>query len=271
MNEVSELVAALGADPPGPPNRIVVSSVDSTNRLARRVLTTYAADEMPPPEFLVLALEQTGGRGRQGRAWASPRGCGAYATRVVPLPDGVPAGDALESLPLLAGVGLARGLARLLDRGGSESGAGLKWPNDLLVDGRKVGGILTESLALGSGPPVALIGFGVNLRRPREGQELPPGSTSLADHLKSPPALGRLVRELLAGLEGELAHLGDLPHAVGAYRQLSVHRPGDPIRCRIGGEVVEGAFAGFDDRGHLVLARDGEAVRVAAGEIVEEN
>lgn len=271
MSEVAELVAALGADPPGPPNRIVVSRVDSTNRLARRVLTTYAADELPPPPFLVLALEQTAGRGRQGRAWASPRGCGVYATRVVPLPEGVPTGDALESLPLLAGVGLARGLAGLLERGGSGSGAGLKWPNDLLIEGRKVGGVLAESLALGAAPPVALIGFGVNLERPLEGPELPPGSTALADHLASPPDLGHLARVLLAGLEDELAHLGDLPRAVAAYRELSVHRPGDALRCRIGGEVVEGAFTGFDDRGRLLLARDGEEVRVAAGEIVEEN
>lgn len=270
MREVSDLVAALGADPPGPPNRVVLSRVDSTNRLARRVVTTYAADEMAPPGFVVLALEQTAGRGRQGRAWASPRGCGVYATRVVPLPEDVSPGDALASLPLLAGVGLARGMAGLLDRGGSPGRAGLKWPNDLLVEGRKVGGILAESLALGSGPPVALIGFGVNLQRPREGPELPPGSTSLADHLETPPGLGRSATALLAGLEAELGRLGDLAYAVAAYRGLSIHRPGDPIRCRLAGEVVEGTFAGFDDRGRLVLALDGEETRVAAGEILED-
>lgn len=271
MTGVSELVAELGPDPPGPPNRIVVSRVDSTNRLARRVLTTYAADEMAPPEFLVLALEQTAGRGRQGRAWASPRGCGVYATRVLPLPEGAAAAEAVETLPLLAGVGLARGLARLLERGGSGSRAGLKWPNDLLVEGRKAGGVLAETLALGTGPGVALIGFGVNLLRPREGPELPAGSTALADHLERRPTLGGFARELMAGLEAELAHLGDLRYAVAAYRELTVHRPGDALRCRIGGEVVEGNFAGIDERGCLVLGRDGEEVRVATGEIVEEN
>lgn len=275
MTELSELVAALGPAPPVPENRVIVSRIDSTNRLARRVVTNYAAEEMAVPGFLVLALEQSAGRGRQGRIWVSPRGCGVYATRVVPL-SGEPSRegrseDLLESLPLLAGVGLARGLAELLERGGSAGRCALKWPNDLLVDGRKVGGVLAESLTLGETPPVALVGLGVNLRRPREGSELPPGSTALADHLEASADLAGVARELVAALEAELAHLGDLAYATAAYRPLTVHRPGDRIRCRMGDEVVEGTFAGFDDRGHLVLARDGEEMRVAAGEIVEES
>lgn len=267
-----EFVADFGTDRDpggaGPADRVVVSRIDSTNRLARRVVATYAAEETAPPAFLVLAYEQTAGRGRQGRAWTSPRGCGVYATRVLPLPGGV---DDLQSLPLLAGAGLARGLEALLRRGASDSRARLKWPNDLLIDGRKAGGVLTESLALGAGPPVALIGFGVNHLRPREGPELPPGATCLGDHLDEPPPLGEVARELVAALEAELAHLGDLRHAVAAFRELSVHRPGDPLRCRVGGEVVEGALAGFDDRGHLVLRQGADEVRIAAGEIVEEN
>jgi BirA family biotin operon repressor/biotin-[acetyl-CoA-carboxylase] ligase len=260
-----------GGAPHGPINRVVASRVDSTNRLARRVVATYAAEEMPPPDFLVFAFEQTAGRGRQGRTWASPRGCGVYATRVLPLPERLAEADALQSLPLLAGVGLARALAGLLERGGARGRAALKWPNDLLIEGRKAGGVLAEALALGSGPPVALIGFGLNHLRPREGPELPPGATCLADHLAAPPPLGRVARALAAGLEAELAHLGDLPRATAAYRELAVHRPGDRLRCRVGGEVIEGALEGFDDRGHLVLRQGGDRVRIAAGEIVEEN
>lgn len=278
MTELAELVDGLGPSPLGPANRVVLASVDSTNRLARRVVAAYAAEEMPAPEFLVLALEQTLGRGRQGRAWLSPRGCGVYATRVLPLRDGGSGEgrreEALSSLPLLAGVGLARALGTALEAGGSAGRAGLEWPNDLLVEGRKVGGVLAESLTLGETPPVALIGFGVNHRRPREGSELPPGSTALADHLETPPSLAAFARTLVAGLEAELAHLGDLPYATAAYRELSVHRPGDRLVCRTGDEVVEGTFAGFDDRGHLVLGqvpgRKGGEARLAAGEIVEE-
>lgn len=259
--------------PPGPPNRVVAQRIDSTNRLARRIVATYLADEVRPPELAVLALEQTAGRGRRGRTWTSPPGAGVYVTRVLPLPEAEDAARysaALSSLPLLVGVGIARTIGGILSHAGSASRCGLEWPNDVLIDGRKVGGILAESLAIGTGPPVALLGFGVNHARPRIGPELPDGATAVSDHADTPPSLGGLARALVAGVEAELAHLGDLAYAVPAYRELSVHREGERLRCRTGEETVEGEFAGFDERGHLRLLCDGETVLLAAGEIVED-
>lgn len=261
--------------PPGPANRVVAQRIDSTNRLARRIVATYLADEVRPPELAVFALEQTAGRGRRGRTWTSPPGAGVYVTRVLPLPE--PETEeaerysaALSSLPLLVGVGIARAVGGILSEAGSASRCGLEWPNDVLIDGRKVGGILAESLAIGSGPPVALLGFGVNHARPRIGPELPDGATAVSDHAGAPPSLGSLARALVAGVEAELAHLGDLAYAVPAYRELSVHREGERLRCRTGDETIEGEFAGFDERGHLRLLCDGETVLLAAGEIVED-
>lgn len=265
----------LGADPPGPVNRVVVDSVDSTNRLARRIVATYATDDVPAPAFTVLALEQTAGRGRLDRSWTSPRGQGVYGTRVVPLPqegEG-PVERALQSLPLLAGVGLARALGVLMSRRSGAARAArctLKWPNDLLVKGRKVGGLLAESLAPGGAPPVALVGFGVNLARPSQGPQLPAGATSVGDHVATAPQLGELARLLLKGLEAELAHLGDLSYAVDAYRALSAHRPGDRVRCRVGDQVVDGELLGFSPEGFLRLSQEGRELVVGAGEIVEE-
>lgn len=269
MSGLAHLEAAFGREPAGPANRVLVARVDSTNRLARRVVATYQADEVPPPPFLVVATEQAAGRGRQGRAWLSPPNAGVYATWVLPVPEeGAP--EALRSLPLLAGVGLARALNRMLAAASASGRCTLKWPNDLLLDGAKVGGILAESLALGSAPPVALVGFGVNYGRPHRGPELPPGATTFGDHAPSAASgLGPFTRELVAGLEEELAHLGDLAYATAAYRELSAHRPGDRLRCRSGNDVVEGTFAGFDEEGHLELVRNGETVRLSAGEIVE--
>jgi BirA family transcriptional regulator, biotin operon repressor / biotin---[acetyl-CoA-carboxylase] ligase len=271
---------------PGPANRIVAARVDSTNRLARGVVATYLADEVRPPALLILALEQTAGRGRRGRAWASPPCAGVYVTRVLPLPEDGEGGEAvhraIQSLPLLVAVGLARALDGLLPAGREGEPAErprLKWPNDVLIGGRKIAGILAESLALGSGPPVALLGYGVNHARsrpdlragaPSDGPGLPEGATTLGDHLASPPSLGATARALVAGVEAELVHLGDLGYAVPAYRELSAHRPGDRLRCRSGEETVEGEFEGFDDRGHLRLRRDGGMVLLAAGEIVED-
>lgn len=277
MSDFASFLAGLGPEPPGPPNRVVLARVDSTNRLARRVIATYQSDEMTPPDLLLVALEQTSGRGRQGRSWASPPHAGLYGTRVLPLGrEGGPAGtDALHTLPLLAAVGLARPLNRLLAAAGSASRCSLKWPNDLLLRGVKVGGILTESLALGAAPRVALVGFGVNYAPPRRGADLPPRATTFIDHAgrggagEEPPGLAGFVRALVAGLEAELAHLGDLSYAVAAYRELSAHRPGDSLRCRTARETVVGEFLGFDDRGGLRLRRDGATVSLSAGEIVE--
>lgn len=273
--DVPTFLEQLGADLPGPLNRVIVDRVDSTNRLARRIVATYAADDVPAPAFTVMALEQTAGRGRLDRSWTSPRGRGVYGTRVIPLPEEGegPTERALQSLPLLSGVGLARALGALVGRGTKGRTATrctLKWPNDLLVGGRKIGGVLAESLAPGGAPPVALVGFGVNLLRPSQGPELPAGATSVADHVPAAPGLGELARLLLLGLEAELAHLGELAYAVDAYRHLSAHRPGDRVRCRVGDRVVDGELLGFSPEGFLRLSQEGQELVVGAGEIVEE-
>lgn len=249
---------------PGGIDRVVAARVDSTNRLARRVVATYLADESEPPPFLVLALEQTAGRGRQGRRWASPAGRGIYATRVL----AVSGHEALQTLPLLVAVGLARGVDALIGPGR----CGLKWPNDLLVGGRKIGGVLIEAVPRGPRAWMALCGFGVN-HAPEGGPERPEGATSLAEEgAESPlPSLGAATRRLVEALEAELGHLGETAYAARVYRERSVHRPGDRLRCRTGDGVVEGAVVGFDEGGLLRLAVGGREVLLGAADVVEDN
>lgn len=251
----------------GPENRVVVERIDSTNRLARRVVTAYQREEMVPPELLVLALEQVAGRGRHGRVWLSPAGGGVYATRVVAV-----AGAAeLQTVPLLAAVGLARAVGALLPEGR----CGLKWPNDLMVGKRKLGGVLVESIGRTGDASVAMIGFGVNYRPAAR----PTGSdaaafaraTWLANELTGPPSLGELARVLVEGLDAELRHLGDASYAAESFRALSVHRPGETIRCRVASEVVAGELVGFDERGFLRLSTDAGEALISAGEIVESD
>jgi biotin-(acetyl-CoA carboxylase) ligase len=318
----------------GPENLVVLARTVSTNLLARGVAADYETEGLDLRPMLVLALEQSGGRGRQGRSWSSPRGQGVYATlaRLYEQPELLPV------LPLLVGVGLCRALAPHLPHG-----CRLKWPNDLVVpheldgsvdDGMaegmatseqvdvaarkgdlaastlgatraslgatrasrasKIGGILIEALVHPGDACVALIGFGVNHGQRLE--ELPPGATSLlletGGHLGSGRGIGlaELTWELVAGVERELAHVGDLPYAVAAYRELIIHRPGDWLVCKVGEREVAGAFAGIDDAGRLRLrpaaacaapgagagarAEDGgedgaEVVVLSAGEVVE--
>ncbi|HEY6322493.1 MAG TPA: hypothetical protein VJA16_13135 [Thermoanaerobaculia bacterium] len=290
----------------GSENLVVVARTVSTNLLARGVAADYETEGLDLRPMLVLALEQSGGRGRQGRSWSSPRGQGVYATLAQPYAKP----DLLPALPLLVGVGLCRALAPHLP-----NGCRLKWPNDLVVPhgldssvgagmaegtatseqvdvaarrgdrangtlgatraslgaagASKIGGILIEALVHPGAGCVALIGFGVNHGQRLE--ELPPGATSLlletGGHLGSGRGIGlaELTWELVAGVERELAHVGDLPYAVAAYRELLIHRPGDWLVCRVGEREIAGAFAGIDDAGRLRLRRRPE-VDAAPGE-----
>ncbi|HWM92012.1 MAG TPA: biotin--[acetyl-CoA-carboxylase] ligase [Thermoanaerobaculia bacterium] len=239
-----------------PENLVVLPVVDSTNRIARAIVQEYETEEQPLPPLLILALEQSGGRGRQGKSWSSPAGKGVYATRVLTVPD--PA--VLQTLPLLVGVGLSRALDPFLP-----SSCRLKWPNDLLAEGRKIGGILIEAMVHTEGESRALIGFGVNVGHERE--ELPETGTSL--HLMgSGSSLEELTWKLVEGLERELEHLGDLAYAAEAYRELSAHRSGDRISCRVGDSTVEGTFVAIDDLGRLVLDNGGEELRLSSGEVI---
>jgi BirA family biotin operon repressor/biotin-[acetyl-CoA-carboxylase] ligase len=250
----------------GPENVVVLPVVGSTNALARAVATEYQIEDIPIHPLLVLAFEQSEGRGRQGRSWSSPAGKGTYATRVVEAAD--PA--LLQTLPLLVGVGLCRGLSPHLP-----TPCRLKWPNDLLVEvageRRKLGGILIEALVRPGERTLALIGFGVNLFQ--EAGELPETGTSLrmlgGATEENGAGLADLTWDLVEGVEAELAHLGDAAYALESYRPLSIHQPGERIVCRYGDTVIEGAFAGFDDAGRLLLDSDGKRIPLASGEVIE--
>jgi biotin-(acetyl-CoA carboxylase) ligase len=336
IERVRARAATAGAH--GSENLVVVARTVSTNLLARGVAADYETEGLDLRPMLVLALEQSGGRGRQGRSWSSPRGQGVYATLAQPYAKP----DLLPALPLLVGVGLCNALAPHLP-----NGCRLKWPNDLVVPhglegpgeaggtagavaadqveaaaGRahrangslgaagaslgatraslgasgasKIGGILIEALVHPGDGCVALIGFGVNHGQRLE--ELPPGATSLlletGGHLGRGRGIGlaELTWDLVASVERELAHVGDLPYAVAAYRELIIHRPGDWLVCRVGEREIAGAFAGIDSVGRLRLRRrpdadaapgegagaraeggeeDGAEVVLSAGEVVE--
>lgn len=256
----------------GPENVLILPVVASTNALARAIATEYQNESQTLHPLLLLAYGQSGGRGRQGRSWSSPAGKGAYVTRVVEAAD--PA--LLQTLPLLVGVGLCRALS-----GGSARlpvPCRLKWPNDLVVevgdggkDRRKIGGILIEALVRPGERSLALVGFGVNLFH--EAGDLPEGATSLrllnGAGGDGGASLADLTWDLVESVEAELTHLGDTAYAVESYRPLSVHQPGERIVCRFGDRVIEGAFAGFDAMGRLLLDSDGRRIPVAAGEVIE--
>lgn len=235
-------------------NLVLLETVDSTNRLAWEIATECLAVGDAPPTTLIVALQQTRGRGRRGSHWSSPREKGVYATLLLPLPDR----RELATLPLLVAIGLADGLSAILNRK-----CGLKWPNDLVVGGRKIGGILIESLAMGESGVVAVIGFGINHSQSRD--ELPvAAATSIELETGGAPSLPQSARCLVDAVADELRHLGDMGTAIDRYRKRSIHHEGDHIRCQTSAGVVEGTFAGFDEGGYLRLrSEDGDQVLVS--------
>lgn len=238
----------------------VLEAVDSTNAVARRALQDDATAPLGLPRVFV-AWSQTAGRGRRGSSWSSPPGGGIYASVAMPLSGSA----ALEALPILLPVAACQALRSL---GVPE--CGLKWPNDLLVGGRKLGGSLVEAVTVGSEPKAAVLGLGVNYGTPAD-PDLARLAIGLDGLLRPLPTLATLVRRVLEPLLDRIAHFeaSGIEELITAYRELMVHRPGERLACRTATETVRGDFAGFDDRGFLRLAvRAGERL-IGSGEVVE--
>lgn len=239
---------------------VVLSSVDSTNRLARSILKAgEPAGGFPDGPILVVAWEQTAGRGRRGRSWSSPAGRGVYASLAL----AVEAGRTLAGLPLLTGVGLCRCLDRHLGAGACR----LKWPNDLLVEGRKLAGILIETAGKADGGRGVVVGWGINHGQGRD--ELPGSqATSLRLEAGDGPDFADVVWESAEAVAAELERLDELDYAAEAYEEHSIHRRGERLRFKQDDDEVEGVFRGFDARGRLRLEVEGEVRTLVAGETI---
>ncbi|NCX20482.1 MAG: biotin--[acetyl-CoA-carboxylase] ligase [Rhodobacteraceae bacterium] len=136
----------------------MLASVDSTNAEAVRIAKTVSG-----PTW-ILGLRQTQGRGRRGRAWMDPEG--NFAGTLLLFPDGDPHSFALRSFVM--SLALADSFETLFPH---QVTCQLKWPNDALLNGAKVAGILLETVALSAGQMALAIGVGVNLKNaPEAGQ-----------------------------------------------------------------------------------------------------
>lgn len=236
---------------------LAVDRVASTQTLARRLLDRHLAEDEDPGAFAILALEQTAGRGRHGRSWASAPGLGIWASLVVRSE----AADAF-SLPMRSAVALAELLGDALG-----ARCGIKWPNDLVIDRRKVGGLLVDLVSNPTGSNWAVIGFGVNHGHAES--DLPvreATSLRLAAAGRTIPALEELAGRAVAAVWRECAPERRTDW-LGRYRELSVHVPGSRIVCDLAEGRVEGRFAGFDERGFLQLEVGSERRSIRSGEV----
>lgn len=207
--------------------RLHLRSVGSTNAKAREL-----AEKGAPHGTLVTASEQTAGRGRQGRSWVTPPGSAIAASVILREFD--------DLLPLRAGLAVA-------DLAGDA--ARVKWPNDVLLDGRKVAGILVEARA----PDWAVVGIGVNVTG------VPPEVADIATSLGRDDVEAALT-ELLATLARRVTQ--------PAADVLAVLRTRDALlgrRVRWSGG--EGVGAGIDASGALVVDTPAGTVALSSGEV----
>jgi len=234
----------------------ILRSTGSTNTAARRVMARMVERKLSPRRLLLTAWEQHAGRGRRGRTWICPPGSGVAASLVVVLPR-----EALQALPLAAAVALSGCLGEVTARP-----CRVKWPNDILLAGRKLVGILVEVVQHGERECTAILGFGVNRSVPVG----VPGAAGLDEGGASPPSLARLTALLVGGVVEELERRRPAGEIAEAYRAASIHQAGEAIRWKTREGVAEGVFRGFDDRGFLRVHRDGAELSLGAAELMEE-
>jgi BirA family biotin operon repressor/biotin-[acetyl-CoA-carboxylase] ligase len=235
------------------PEFAVASSSPSTNS----ELLARASDPDVPSFATLLTLDQTAGRGRLDRTWVAPAGT-ALALSVL-VRDAL-AHPLVGWLPLLAGLCLAEALDAV-----APGRVGIKWPNDLLIEGRKVCGILVEVAPNGD----AVVGSGLNLTQGR-GQLPVATATSLAlegVHL-DPGAIDGLVAGYLSRLRSEW----ETPGTASRLRDRVVARCatiGSPVEVVLAdGLALEGVATGLDAAGRLeVRTAAGERVTVAVGDV----
>lgn len=224
--------------------RHVLAEVDSTNSEAARL-----APQLTRPAW-ILARRQTAARGRRGRAWVAPEG-NFFATLVM-RPAGDPAAAAQRSF--VAALALADALAAATGPGPVLT---LKWPNDVLMNGGKVAGILLESAGQGGRVGHLAIGIGVNLVAAPPIEAVEPGAARPVSVLGetglrlAPEALLDLLAPAFARWEAQLVTWGFAPVRTAWLARAA--RLGQRITARTMTETVEGTFETIDEAGALVL------------------
>lgn len=234
---------------------LVYESLDSTNAEALRQLATGH-----PAPLLVLAERQESGRGRRGRAWISPYAENLYYSLGLRIEGGA---YPLEGLSLTVGLAV---LSALRELGCAE--AGLKWPNDVLVGGRKLAGILLELAGDPADACQVVIGIGVNVNMLPGRVEIDQPWTSLREHA------GQLIdrTELLLRLSRCLLRYLDI-HAQEGFAGLreeweAAHLwQGAAVTLAMGPQYIDGRVLGVDRQGALRLEVAGEERSFSGGEL----
>lgn len=232
------------------------TSVTSTNDIARRMAAAGASEGTA-----VFALEQTSGRGRQGRSWDSPAGQGLYLSIVLKPQALFPT---VQLIPLAAAVAVAETLRDIY--GVSPD---IKWPNDILIGGRKACGILVESSTESSRIDFAILGIGVNLGQEEFPEDIRATATSMLKETGLLIAPDDLLAPLLDNLERWYKLIATNPNEIiSRWEALSTYARDCWVRITSSDTRFEGLTAGLNSAGALIVELPGgERREVFSGEV----
>ena len=234
------------------------ATLPSTNTWAKEHLLELDRDALT----VITADEQTAGRGRFKRSWISPKGCNLYATYVFFI-------DAIdESVRHISQV-LALSAYKILQPWVPH--VKLKWPNDLVIDQKKLGGILCE---LSEAPPhwAVITGIGININMPKSILEtIDRPATSLMEECGLALERSKIEEALNAQFQSDLQELkqrGFLPF-LNTFKEALIHRPNETLRFHDFQKEIRGTFQGINADGSLNLQLpDGTIKRCMSGEII---
>lgn len=233
----------------------VLGVTDSTNEVA--MARIRRGDRRP---MAIFAEQQTAGRGRRGRSWASPFGANVYLSIAWEFPGGL---ATIDGLSLAAGVALCEAFEEV-----RISGVGLKWPNDLVRDRKKLGGILIEVSGEATGSCSVVIGVGINIGMGaiREVNiDQPWTDLRAAGYAGSRNELAAVVLDHLTRMLQEFSESGFSAFA-SRWRRFDVV-VGRPIDVVVGDARIAGVAAGIDEGGALLVDTEAGVRRFVGGEV----
>ncbi|GGE39000.1 bifunctional ligase/repressor BirA [Pullulanibacillus camelliae] len=238
---------------------IYYEEVPSTQKLAHHLAEDGAAEGT-----LVVADEQTDGRGRLGRAWHSPKGTGIWMSCILRPTLSL---ERIPQLTLIAAVSIVRAIKKI-----SGVQCGIKWPNDILFNGKKLVGILTELQAEIESVRAVIIGMGINVNV--DADAIPEALKPIATSLKMISGVRQSREQLIAAIMSEFEGLYHmyLEEGFSIIKQMwEAHalNIGQHIHARLAnGDVIHGIAQGINDKGVLLLQDDqGETHHIYSADI----
>ncbi len=233
----------------------VIPRVASTNLVARRIVAECIENELSLPQAMIIAGEQFAGVGRNARTWSSPPGKGIYATTLLTRPA--------NDLSLLS-LEVANIIVSYLHDVFSVD-ARIKWPNDVLVGGKKIAGILIES-RIQDDRAFLIIGTGINVEPVAD--DARPNAVAISEVTRKFDGITAATEAFIQHLDRRLSAPFDRNAVLEEWRAHAVHQPGDRITCVIGDRTATGSWIGVDEQGRALLRNGEEVLTISAGDLM---